>query len=102
MSAASGRHARTQAAPDKSLIAQGKTRYADYKCGDCHGSNGEGTPDGPDLIGTRLNAAEISKFLEKPSPDAYMKGMPSIPATHPDNKSLVAYVVSLKRAPTQK
>ena len=86
----------------QSLIAQGKTRYADYKCGDCHGANGEGGPDGPDLTITYMDAGMISRFLEKPSPDAYMKGMPSIPATHPDNKSLVAYVVSLKRAPTPK
>jgi mono/diheme cytochrome c family protein len=67
-------------ATDPSLVAKGKTRYADYKCDECHGANGEGGGDGPDLIGTRLNADEISKFLEKPSPDAYMKGMPNIPA----------------------
>jgi Tol biopolymer transport system component len=85
---------------NSSPIAQGKTRYADYKCGDCHGANGEGGPDGPDLTTTYMDAGMISRFLEKPSPDAYMKGMPSIPATHPDNKALVAYIVSLKRPPT--
>jgi mono/diheme cytochrome c family protein len=85
--------------PDASLIAKGKTRYQDYKCGDCHGPNGEGGGDGPDLTGTRLTAAEISKFLEKPSPDAYMKGMPDIPTTSPDHQPLVTYVVSLKRPP---
>jgi mono/diheme cytochrome c family protein len=81
---------------DQTLIAQGKTRYLDYKCDECHGANGEGGGEGPDLIGTHLNADEISKFLEKPSPDAYMKGMPNIPANHPDNHALVAYVLSLK------
>ena len=89
-------------APEKSPIAQGRSRFVDYKCGDCHGANGEGGPDGPDLTTTYMDAGMISRFLDKPSPDAYMKGMPSIPATHPDNKSLVAYVVSLKRAPTPK
>lgn len=84
-------------APDKSLIAQGRDRYLSYKCGECHGANGEGGGDGPDLIGTRLNAEEISKFLEKPSPDAAMKGMPNIPTDNPDHQALVAYVVSLKR-----
>jgi mono/diheme cytochrome c family protein len=84
-------------APDKSLIAQGRTRYLSYKCDECHGPNGEGGGDGPDLIGTRLNAAQISKFLDKPSPDADMKGMPSIPTDNPDNRALVAYVLSLKR-----
>lgn len=91
----------TDAAPgpltDNSLIAKGRERYLAYKCGECHGANGEGGGDGPDLIGTRLNAEEISKFLEKPSPDAYMKGMPNIPANHPDHQALVAYVLSLKR-----
>lgn len=87
-------------ATDPSLVAKGKTRYADYKCDECHGANGEGGEEGPDLISTRLNADEISKFLEKPSPDAYMKGMPNIPSNHPDNQVLVAYVMSLKRPPT--
>jgi Tol biopolymer transport system component len=84
---------------DNSLIAQGRSRYLYYKCGDCHGPNGEGGGDGPDLTGTRLTAAEISKFLEKPSPDAYMKGMPDIPTTSPDHQALVAYVISLKLPP---
>ncbi len=81
-------NARAQASTttDASLVAKGRTRYLDYKCDECHGANGEGGGDGPDLIGTRLNADEISKFLEKPSPDAYMKGMPNIPANHPDNQ----------------
>ena len=86
---------------DESLVVQGRARYLAYKCDECHGANGEGGGDGPDLIGMRLSADEISKFLEKPSPDAYMKGMPNIPANHPDNQALVAYVMSLKRPTTQ-
>jgi mono/diheme cytochrome c family protein len=84
-------------APDKSLIAQGRDRYLSYKCDECHGPNGEGGGDGPDLIGTHLDAAGISKFLEKPSPDASMKGMPTIPKNNPDHEALVAYVLSLKK-----
>jgi mono/diheme cytochrome c family protein len=86
-------------APDKSLIAQGRERYVSYKCGDCHSANGEGGADGPDLTATHMTAAEISKFLEKPSPDAYMKGMPNIPTESPDHQALVAYVLSLKSTP---
>jgi len=82
---------------NQSLITHGRARYLANKCDECHGANGEGGGDGPDLIGTRLNAEEISKFLEKPSPDAYMKGMPNIPVNHPDHQALVAYVLSLKR-----
>jgi len=82
-----------------SLVAQGRERYLSYKCDECHGANGEGGGDGPDLINTNMNATEISKFLEKPSPDAYMKGMPNIPTDLPDNQALVAYVLNLKRPP---
>jgi mono/diheme cytochrome c family protein len=84
-------------APDKSLIAQGRASYLSYKCGECHGPNGEGGGDGPDLTATHMTATEISKFLEKPSPDADMKGMPNIPKDNPDHQALVAYVLSLKK-----
>jgi mono/diheme cytochrome c family protein len=90
---------RASTSTNNSLVAQGKARYLYYKCDECHGPNGEGGGDGPDLFGTHLDAAEISKFLEKPSPDAYMKGMPDIPATNPDHQALVAFVLSLKRPP---
>jgi mono/diheme cytochrome c family protein len=85
--------------PDKSLIAQGKARYLYYKCDECHGATGKEGGDGPELAGTLMSAEEISKFLVKPSPDAYMKGMPDIPLTNPDHQALVAYVLSLKRPP---
>jgi Tol biopolymer transport system component len=86
---------------NQSLIAQGKSRYLAYKCDECHGANGEGGPDGPALTTTYMDAGQISRFLERPSPDAYMKGMPNIPVNHPDHQALVAYVLSLKRAPMQ-
>jgi mono/diheme cytochrome c family protein len=83
-------------APSPELVAQGRTRYEAYKCKDCHGDKGEGTEDGPDLVGTRKNAEQIEAFLKKPSKDADIKGMPAIPADSPDLKPLVAYVLSLK------
>jgi Tol biopolymer transport system component len=82
---------------DKSLIAQGKARYLFYKCDECHGATGKEGGDGPELAGTLMSAEEISKFLVKPSPDAYMKGMPDIPLTNPDHQALIAYILSLKR-----
>lgn len=81
---------------DAALIAQGKSRFQAYGCKDCHGEHGEGTDDAPDLIGTRLNADQITAFLNKPSADADVKGMPTIPPTSPDLKPLVAFVLSLK------
>ena len=78
------------------LAVQGKARFQAYKCYDCHGQNGEGTPDAPDLTHSKLTADQVSKFLTKPSVDADNKGMPDIPLDSPDHKPLVAYVMSLR------
>jgi mono/diheme cytochrome c family protein len=79
------------------LVAKGKALYAEYKCFDCHGKNGEGTSDAPDLVGSLLTADEISAFLQKPSADADAKGMPKIPAASPDLQPLVAFVMSIRK-----
>lgn len=78
------------------LVAQGKSRFQAYKCYDCHGKNGEGTDDAPDLTHSKLTAEQVSKILQKPSVDAQNKGMPDIPVDSPDHKPLVAYVMSLR------
>lgn len=78
------------------LVAQGKARFQAYKCYDCHGTNGEGTEDAPDLTHSHLTAEQVSKFLTKPSVDAQNKGMPDIPVDSPDHQPLVAYVMSLR------
>jgi len=85
------------AGANNALVAQGKARFGAYQCSDCHGENGEGTPDAPDLIHMRLTADEISKFLQKPSVDAVNKGMPNFAADSPDLQPLVAYVLSLRQ-----
>jgi YVTN family beta-propeller protein len=85
-----------------SLAAKGKQLYSTtYRCFDCHGMNGEGTDDAPDLIGTHLDGVQISAFLQNPSADATTKGMPSFAATSPDLPPLVAYVLSIKHAQAQ-
>jgi metallo-beta-lactamase class B len=78
------------------LVAQGRARFKAYQCFDCHGENGEGTPDAPDLTNSKLTPEQISKFLQKPSADALNKGMPDVPTSSPDNQALVAYVMSLR------
>ena len=83
-------------AKEDALVAQGKKRFQAYKCYDCHGQNGEGTDDAPDLTHSKLTAEQVSKFLVKPSADAQNKGMPDIPLDSPDHKPLVAYVMSLR------
>jgi cytochrome c553 len=79
-----------------SLVERGKARFHAYGCFECHGANGEGTDQAPDLVSTRLTEPEIAAFLQKPSPDARVKGMPAVPASSPDLQALVAYIVSLK------
>jgi mono/diheme cytochrome c family protein len=81
---------------EAALAAKGKTRYDAYKCSDCHGANGEGTPDGPDLTHSRRTREQVSAFLRKPSSDAVNKGMPDIPLDSPDHAPLVAYVMSIR------
>ena len=78
------------------LVTQGKERFNAYQCVDCHGNNGEGTSDAPDLTHSHLTAEQIAKFLQKPSTDAVNKGMPDIPADSPDSRALVAYVMSIR------
>jgi mono/diheme cytochrome c family protein len=84
---------------DKELIAKGKKLFDDYRCFDCHGIKGEGADDGPDLTASHLTAAEVSKFLQRPSADADARGMPSVPVTSPDHEPLVAFVMSLRKPP---
>jgi ubiquinol-cytochrome c reductase cytochrome b subunit len=78
-------------------VAKGKERFAVNKCFDCHGHNGEGTVDGPDLTKIKLTPEQTAAFLQKPSSDARLAGMPDIPATSADFQPLLAYVLSLKR-----
>jgi mono/diheme cytochrome c family protein len=85
-------------AGDNSLVAQGQSLFKTYKCHECHGPHGEGTDDAPDLIGTRLNAAEIAAFIQKPSAHARSVGMPSLAADSPDLQPLVAFVLTLKHS----
>jgi mono/diheme cytochrome c family protein len=87
----------TPPAGENSLVAQGQSLFKTYKCHECHGPHGEGTDDAPDLIGTRLNAAEIAAFIQKPSAHARSVGMPNVSADSPDLQPLVAFVLSLKR-----
>lgn len=87
-------------AGENSLVAQGQALFKIYKCHECHGPLGEGTDDAPDLIGTRLDAAGIAAFIQKPSAHARSVGMPNLPADSPDLQPLVAFVLSLKRPPS--
>lgn len=81
---------------DSALVAAGKERFSAYQCFDCHGENGEGTSEAPDLTHSRLTVDQISKFLQKPSVDATNKGMPNIDPGSADLRELVAFVMSIR------
>ena len=83
-------------ASESGSLAQ-QSKFNSYGCDQCHGANGEGTDDAPDLISTKKNADQISAFLQKPDSDARLKGMPNIEASSPDLQPLIAYVLSLKQ-----
>jgi mono/diheme cytochrome c family protein len=83
-------------ASQTSLAAQGEALFKAYKCHECHGPHGEGTDDAPDLIGLRMNTAEIAAFLVKPSAHARSVGMPAVPADSPDLQPLAAFVLTLE------
>src|SRR5262249_26083021 len=56
------------AVPDAAaLLALGKARYNAYRCYDCHGMEGTGTDDGPDLTTQHMTAEQIGNTLRKPS-----------------------------------
>ncbi len=84
-------------AADGSDVDKGKSLFRLYKCYDCHGDQGEGTSDGPDLVGIKLSPDEIVAFLHKPSADALTAGMPDFAADSPDVKPLLAFILSIKK-----
>lgn len=62
--------------PDPVLLAAARTIYIDLGCDLCHGVNGEGAEDGPDMYG--LDAEGIRNFTrepERPSDSEYSKKM---------------------------
>jgi ubiquinol-cytochrome c reductase cytochrome b subunit len=85
-------------APADPLVAQGKAFYTSdkYMCSGCHGDNGEGSTMYPKIAKKGLSEADITAKLENPSDIAQDAGMPTVPATNPDLKALVAFVKSLQ------
>lgn len=89
-------------AQDAAQVAKGKAVYDAQRCSLCHAIEGRGNAKGPlDKVGTKLNAADIRKWIVSPKemksdtnrkPD--MRAYPSLPAA--DLEALVAYMQSLK------
>lgn len=88
-------------------LAQGIKVYADRKCSVCHSIAGKGNVKGPlDEVGTKLTVEEIRAWMVTPKEmtvkmkaerKPVMLAYPDL--TKPDLEALVAYMVSLKKAP---
>jgi mono/diheme cytochrome c family protein len=88
-------------------MAQGIKVYADRKCSVCHSIAGKGNAKGPlDEVGTKLTADEIRAWMVTPKEMTVKTKAERKPAmltypdlSKPDLEALVAYMVSLKKAP---
>lgn len=65
----------------------GATVYAD-NCAGCHGAEGTGAANGPDLTGLEKNEAEVKDQVLNGGP-----GMPAIDVTDQEATDVAAYVV---------
>lgn len=48
---------------DPEAVERGKSRYEALECGSCHGAGGEGTDNGPALIGYEASQADFVTFM---------------------------------------
>jgi mono/diheme cytochrome c family protein len=89
-------------------VARGKQVFAD-NCSECHGAAGEGTDDGPRLVGTGVLALEAARGSKRDvkfrtAGDVYAFAMRKMPADDPASLTadqylaVVAYVLSANGA----
>jgi mono/diheme cytochrome c family protein len=88
-------------------LQQGIKVYADRKCSVCHAIGGKGNAKGLlDEVGSKLTADEIRAWMVTPKEMTVKMKAERKPAmltypdlSKPDLEALVAYMVSLKKAP---
>ena len=79
-------------------VAKGAQVYKTLRCSMCHKIQGSGGKVGPDLtdVGTRRDAAWLTKYLPNPKGTIPGSKMPPAKASPDDLAALVAYLASLK------
>jgi len=84
--------------PTDSLVARGRTVYAEQRCSACHSIAGEGSPRSPlDGVGARLSDAQIRLWIVDPQaarPGIRKPDFADLPAR--DIDALVAYMQILR------
>lgn len=80
------------------LIAKGKTIFEAQSCNACHGDAGVGTAAAPALIGVsaKYSSDQLAVVLKHPTAKMTAGGMPAVDLPANDEKTLIAYVESLK------
>ena len=97
---------KTTGKPTAAMLAAGAKVYEATGCGGCHMINGKGGTAGPDLSATGADATHTAKWMETQivNPKAH-KADSAMPASDTlkgkDLSNLVAYLVSLKKAPVK-
>jgi len=89
-----------QPGPDPEAVERGRALYL-RGCASCHGAAGEGTSQGPDLVGVGAAAADFQLStgrMPNTAPDRQSVTKPS-PYTRKQIDDLVAYVASLGPGP---
>jgi ubiquinol-cytochrome c reductase cytochrome b subunit len=86
------------AAPLSPEAAKGKKVFADNSCDGCHGDNGQGTENGPKLIGVsvKFDHDELVKVLRNPTQKMRDGNMDPVEVSDEDMVLLTAYLNSLK------
>jgi len=96
---AAGPEAATNGAPAGDPV-KGKVVYDSHnpKCSLCHKIGAAGGKLGPDLtaVGTKRDAAWLTKYLADPKAADPKNKMPAVKAKGQDLENLVAYLLSLK------
>ncbi len=86
------------AAPLSPEAAKGKKVFVDNSCDGCHGDNGQGTENGPKLIGVSLkfDHDEMVKVLHNPTKKMRDGNMDPVDISDEDMNLLISYLNSLK------
>jgi mono/diheme cytochrome c family protein len=84
---------------DPQVIERGRDRYEALACADCHGANGEGTADGPTLIGYAGSEAEFIAFMRSGGDLGATHQYATNRLSDSGGRNLYQYLLSLTPAP---
>jgi mono/diheme cytochrome c family protein len=86
------------AVPLSPEAAKGKKLFADNSCDGCHGDNGQGTENGPKLLGVgqKFDHAALVNVMRNPTQKMRDGNMDPVEVSDEDMTLLTTYLESLK------